>query len=276
MKRDRASLTALAVAAARALSGVDPYAHMFLPQWLAERVDTASFAKRKQAIAWLSFGLVAHIKSRTIAIDEALAQAVSRGANQVIILGAGLDSRAYRMHQLASATVYEVDHPATQAKKLESLHFMKAGARMVRHVAVDFERDSLTDALEAAGHQPNQPTVWVWEGVTMYLAPAAVRATLSVIEQRSASSSHLIVTYMTPSFLGIPLVGPLLARTSLATVGEPLRASYSPSDMRTLLARHNFDVAWDGFPSEWPSVERAGFHFPFIEERTVVAERGDT
>ncbi len=271
--RERASLTALVVAGARAVAGVDPYAHMFLPPWLAERVDAASFEKRRRAIAWLSFGLVTHIKHRTIAIDRALAEATSHGVGQVVILGAGLDTRAYRMHELAATTVYEVDHPATQAMKLESVHFMKPGARMLRHVAVNFERDALGDALAAAGHQPDQPTAWVWEGVTMYLEPAAVQATLRTIESQSAPSSTLIMTYMPRSLLNVPLLGPLLARAPMASIGEPLRATYSPSEARALLSRHGFEVAWDGQPNEWPHIHDGGFQFPLINERIAVAER---
>ena len=275
--RGRASLTALAVATARALAGVDPYAHMFLPAWLSERVHDVSADKRRRAIEWLSLGLVTHIKHRTIAIDEALAEAVARGVSQVVILGAGLDTRAYRLHELATAAVYEVDHPATQREKLQGAHLMRSAARMLKHVAVDFERDSLEHALEAAGHRAALPTAWIWEGVTMYLAPEAVLATLRVIEARSTSSSRLMMTYATDGLFQVPLVGPFLARAALAAVGEPLRATYPPDEVCAMLRRHHFDVAWDGYPSDWPSDwptnEPSGLPLRLIQERIAVADR---
>jgi methyltransferase (TIGR00027 family) len=273
MMRDRASLTALVVAAARALAGVDPYAHMFLPSWLSARVHDASAEKRRRSIEWLSLGLVTHIKHRTIVIDEALVEAVARGVSQVAILGAGLDTRAYRLRELTAVTVYEVDHPATQRRKLQSAHLMRSAARMLKHVAVDFERDSLDQALRDAGHRADQPTAWIWEGVTMYLPPEAVVATLRMIEARSASSSRLTMTYATGGLLHVPLVGPLLARAALATIGEPLGATYAKDEVRDLLRRHQFEVGWDGYPSEWPTNEPSPLSLRLIEERVAVADR---
>ncbi len=118
---------------------------------------------------------------RTLAIDGALVEALKRGATQLVILGAGLDGRAFRMPELKDVRVFEVDHPATQAYKRERLAALTPTASNVAFVAVDFERDSLNDALAAAGHRAEVPTVWVWEGVIVYLTDAALRATLNVV-----------------------------------------------------------------------------------------------
>ena len=151
----------------------------------------------------LSLGLVEHLALRTLAIDRVVAASVAKGADQVVILGAGLDARAWRMDAMARAVVFEVDHPSTQRFKRERLGSRtSAGERAradVRFVEVDFERESLAARLAEAGHDVRRATTWIWEGVTPYLAPEATRATLAIVAVRSAPGSVLAVTYATPS-----------------------------------------------------------------------------
>src|SRR5207253_10743350 len=116
-------------------------------------------------------------------------------ASQLVILGAGLDGRAWRLSSLSNARVFEVDHPDTQAYKRERLGALKPAAKQVDFVPVDFEADSLEASLLRAGHDAAAPTAWVWEGVVMYLTPEAVRSTLKAIAARSAPGSTLIVNY---------------------------------------------------------------------------------
>src|SRR5262249_31926837 len=134
---------------------------------------------------------------RTMAIDAAVRDAVAGGARQAVILGAGLDGRAFRMPELAGIDGFEGDHPATQAAKPAPAAAPPATARSLQFVAVDFERDALADRIAAAGHRPGEPTVWIWEGVVMYLRDEAVRATLAAIAARSAPGSTLVVQYNT-------------------------------------------------------------------------------
>jgi methyltransferase (TIGR00027 family) len=180
--------------------------------------------------------------TRTVAIDAAVREAA---APQLVILGAGLDGRAWRMPELRDAVVFEVDHPDSQRGKrirIAAPAFSGAlapTARDIRYVAVDFERDRLDDALAAAGHDPARPTTWIWEGVVMYLAPADIAATLGVVERRSAAASRLVVAYHSPAFM-LRLVRPFMRR-----IGEPLRSSFTADAMRELLARHGFAVVRD-------------------------------
>jgi methyltransferase (TIGR00027 family) len=114
----------------------------------------------------------------------------------------------------------------------------------VRFGPVDCTRDRLDDALAAAGHDRARPTTWIWEGVVMYLERSAIEATLAVIQRRSAPGSHLIVMYLTRSWI-LPLVAFFVRR-----VGEPLRSLFTPDQMRALLARHGFTVTRDdGLPA---------------------------
>ena len=108
---------------------------------------------------------------RTVAIDDAVRD---HGAAQVVVLGAGLDARAWRMPELARATVFEVDHPASQRDKQRRLGDLAPTAGQVVPVAVDLEHDPLAPALEAAGFDPALETTWVWEGVVPYLTSDAV------------------------------------------------------------------------------------------------------
>ena len=174
--------------------------------------------------------------ARTVAIDDAVREASSP---QLVILGAGLDGRAWRMPELSETTVFEVDHPDTQREKRERVTSLAQAARDVRFTPVDFTRDNLDDALAAAGHDPAVATTWLWEGVVMYLTPADVEATLTVIERRSAAGSRLIVAYHSPALM-LRLIGPIVRR-----LGEPLRSAFTADTMRTLLARYGFEVVRD-------------------------------
>ena len=174
--------------------------------------------------------------ARTVAIDDAVREASSL---QLVILGAGLDGRAWRMPELGETTVFEVDHPNTQREKRERVAALSQAARDVRFTPVDFTRDSLDDALTAAGHDPALATTWLWEGVVMYLMPADIEATLAVIKRRSTSGSRLIVMYHSPALM-LRLIGPIVRR-----MGEPLRSSFTADTMRALVARYGFGVVWD-------------------------------
>src|SRR6266496_290200 len=123
--------------------------------------------------------------ARTRLIDDLVTDARS-WIGQLVLLGAGFDSRAYRLPGLEQVTVFEVDQPATQQAKREVLGRVLAGivegdplAWHVRFVPVDFERDDLARALRTAGYRDGTRSLFVWEGVSNYLTPAAVDQTLA-------------------------------------------------------------------------------------------------
>ena len=184
---------------------------------------------------------------RTIAIDEAVR---ARPAPQVVILGAGLDGRAWRMKELAGVDVFEVDHPASQHEKRDRIGDEVPLARSLRYVPVDFTRDRLDAAFAEAGHQPSTPTTWIWEGVVPYLDRPAVAATVAVVSGLSAPGSNLIVNYQSPSVLAA--VGRIVARAMNASArrrspwaDEPRRSAWTPEAMRRLLTGHGFTVTSD-------------------------------
>ncbi|MEU0034165.1 MULTISPECIES: class I SAM-dependent methyltransferase [unclassified Streptomyces] len=196
---------------------------------------------------------------RTVAIDEALR---ARVTGQLVILGAGLDTRAWRLTELARTDVWEVDHPASQQDKRARLAEaapvlgepgessrpaaeLSATARSVRFTPVDLAVDDLGAALEAAGHDPSAPTTWLWEGVVPYLTRDEVRATVAALAARTVPGSALVVNYQAPSARAT--AGRLLARLlgGSVTSGEPWRSLWTPQRMAALLAEYGLRVVSD-------------------------------
>jgi methyltransferase (TIGR00027 family) len=181
------------------------------------------------------------IVPRTVAIDDATR---AGAAAQVVILGAGLDGRAWRL-EMPGATFFEVDHPASQADKRDRATNLTGTPPT--YVPVDFAHDVLTDALEAAGHRADQPTTWVWEGVVPYLTTEEVAATVAAIAARSAPGSRLIVNYQLPSRIGEvvrKIIGMVAGRQN-PWAAEPWLSTWSVEAMSRLLALHGFAVRSD-------------------------------
>jgi methyltransferase (TIGR00027 family) len=206
------------------------------PTGMAARVDF----ERLRAVAE---GMAA----RTAEIDEAVCAHI---CPQVVILGAGLDDRAWRMPELAGSDVFEVDAPASQADKRERVGQLEPLSRSLRYVPVDFRRDDLAVALAAAGHDPATPTLWIWEGVVAYLRPDEVESTVAAVARTSAPASRLVVNYQSAGWytrvgrvLGRTLA--LVARSSDPMAGEPWLSTWTPASMSALLARHGFAVERD-------------------------------
>lgn len=250
MRPGQESRTAVMVCAGRALAHgrtevsrfSDPTALALLPPESRARVErmregilsTGGLRERLRSlhIEALSRTMV----GRTVAVDDAVRSAASP---QVVILGAGLDGRAWRMDALREVTVFEVDHPDSQRQKRARAAALEPRAKEIRFVPVDFARDDLDAALETAGHDPTLPTTWIWEGVVMYLTLADIEATLRIVSRRSPTGSRLIVAYHGPA-LALRVVGAVVRR-----VGEPLRSAFTADQMRALLAAHGFDVLRD-------------------------------
>ena len=249
MKSDQISQTAVMVCMARAAAHgttnvgtfSDPTAFSLLaeserqrverfrsgesPRGLAERFRHVHLSRESQMIV-----------ARTIAIDDAVRAA---RAPQLVILGAGLDGRAWRMAELERSVVFEVDHPASQREKRSRSEGLKRRAREVRFVPVDFSSDNLTDALAAAGHNTTQATTWIWEGVVMYLERRDIESTLRVVQARSTPGSRLVTAYHQPALMLLVLA--LIVRR----FGEPIRTALTSEQMRMLLERHGFEVRLD-------------------------------
>lgn len=180
-----------------------------------------------------------YIVVRTAYLDALIAKHVALGTTQIVMLGAGFDTRAAR---LASSGVrfFEVDHPETQADKIRRLRELDGyPIDAATYVSCDFEHTDFLDRLAAAGFDASAPAVLVWEGVTLYLTEAAVRATL----RRVASGCHerSVVTF---DFVGKRMITGAVdakdaeVRESLGELGEPLR--WGTDDILPLLYEEGF------------------------------------
>ncbi len=152
--------------------------------------------------AYEAAGTAVMMLIRTKFIDEKLEKAVADGARQVVILGAGFDTRAYRFQELlAGLKIFEVDSEATQQyKRRRAETALGQPPANLTHVSVDFHHDKLWDVLTRAGWDPKVRTFFTWEGVSMYVAEAGVRETLRTIA-KSAPGSRLVMDYTTQAVL---------------------------------------------------------------------------
>jgi methyltransferase (TIGR00027 family) len=212
---------------------------------MARSLRRTSPARRERAIAQLDA-----IPLRVSAIDAQLEAAVAAGCTQVVILGAGLDTRALRMPALVSVDVFEVDHPATQAYKQRKTSNLRPLSRSLHFVPVDFERSSLTERLVKAGFRSTQPTVWIWEGVVMYLTDHALRRTLEQIAAACTAESVLLTTYHVPP--SAPANGEMhVRRLMLSLWREPQIGLRTSESMHEAVRNVGFLVASDTRPAEW-------------------------
>jgi len=177
------------------------------------------------------------VAARARFAEDAAAAAVAGGVRQLVVLGAGLDTYAYRAAPLDGLRVFEVDHPVTQAWKRRRLADAAiAVPRSLAFVPVDFERDTLAGGLAAAGFDPARRTFFTWLGVVPYLTEQAVFSTLGFIAGLPGGA-HAVFDYSNPPDPR-PGQGGSADRETLAarvaSLGEPF-ASFLETD--ALLAR---------------------------------------
>jgi methyltransferase (TIGR00027 family) len=256
MKADLPSRTAQLVALGRALanSGVthvpefsDPTARIFLSERGTRSLEKTERAYRsgKRGFA-VEYGRVMAdmMALRTLAIDHGVRDAITRGARQLVILGAGYDGRAWRMKELAGVKVFEVDHPATQGAKREKVPLLPRPIGAVSFVPTNFEKESVSEVLARAGHDRSIPTCWIWEGVVMYLTRDAMRATLADIARLSGPRSTLIINYHAEH-------RNIVARLMFRLLGEAMISAHSRDEMKSELRAVGFEVREDGGMADW-------------------------
>ena len=237
----RPSLTALAVCwmrdvATRRGDGVlaDPLAKRFLPlSWRA----AARVGSRLPADP-----LSAYVPLRHRFIDDAIDEALTDGAAQVVLLGTGYDTRPWRLgaHH-AGVRWFGVDHPATLGRRRRRLADMAGPDRV--EVPVDFRTDDLHTRLAEAGHRPDEPTVWVWEGVSMYLSRDQVVACLEGLRAHSVAGSHLLLDLWHRVDGDGRVDGLRRALPAfLEVIAEPVRFGVHPADAPSWLAERGWNT----------------------------------
>jgi methyltransferase (TIGR00027 family) len=207
------SRTSILTAAARALGSREPDASVRNPDWVADRLigppELALIADHPISRALDQdfqeaiddpdvFGFVWLMLVRTRFIDEMMVRAVRGGTTQVVILGAGFDTRAHRFSELlAESAVIEIDYGATQEYKRRRAGEALAGAPdKVVYAPIDFARERLDEVLRRAGFQPDRKTYYIAEGLSMYVPEEGMKATLRAIAAASAPGSVLLLEYL--------------------------------------------------------------------------------
>ena len=206
MKKTQASITAQGIAFARALESSKPAGERICYDPLARRLISPAFYLLGKLFADYGErkgpGVVGFLVARCRYIDDYLQECLNAGIEQLVILGAGLDSRAYRFERLkAHVEVFEVDHPATQQVKLEKLK--KIFGELPGHVTyvpIDFNEETLQKLFDF-GYNRQLKTLFIWEGVVHYLGAEAVDQTLEFVLKNSGSGSSIIFDYVYASAL---------------------------------------------------------------------------
>jgi methyltransferase (TIGR00027 family) len=247
MRANRASGTAQMVAMWRAMADrgyttvpgfSDPFAVEMLTGFWRRGFDRATARPLRNP----ELDRYAHVILRVAALDRLLLDAVAAGARQLVLLGAGFDTRSWRLPALAPVHVFEVDHPATQRLKIERAERLPAPIGPHTWVPVTFGEDDLSERLAAAGHDASLPTVWLWEGVVMYLRDDAVSATLAAVASRSAPGSTLLVHYHTPDTPGFST---FLRWFVVGLLGEPQVGQRTPEAMARLVIEAGLETTRD-------------------------------
>jgi methyltransferase (TIGR00027 family) len=211
--------------------------------------------------AWMRFSrfLRAFVVARAKFVEEILAPQRAAGLRQMVVLGAGLDTFAYRdPSPELPLRIWEIDHPATQAWKRERLAAGKiAVPANVTFVPVDFERDRLGDSLAAARFDAQAGALFSWLGVVPYLTHDAIAATLSYIASATRTRGGVAFDY----FLArseLTLVERFFfwsLQRKLKRIGEPFQAGFVPAELRRLLLSLGFasvtDLAQDAINARW-------------------------
>ncbi len=214
---DGVGLTSLWIAASRALESEregawfhDPYARALAGELgfdVLARADATTPVK------------IPVLEVRTRWLDEQIHDARTRGFDQIALLAAGMDARAFRLDALAGATLYELDRDFVLAYKREKLGDAKPKCTRIE-VPVDL-RDDWSKAITSAGFDPSKKTLWLVEGLIVYLEEADVRTLFARIDALSASASELLFDANNRAILTSPFMTARLA--FVASLGAPWR-----------------------------------------------------
>jgi methyltransferase (TIGR00027 family) len=225
----------------------DPFAVQFLPKRLQRRVERARASLvtgiRQSPYPFWQRQIGVFNQFRTVMLDRALNSGPA--PEQLVILGAGLDSRAWRLDGLRDTVVFEVDYPSSQAWKRARSASVPFKAKDVRFVAMDFQRDRLAPLIQEAGFDARKRTFWLWEGVTKYLRPEEEVGHLSSFAALSTPGSRIALTYLRTQNGRPP------RSLFLAMLGEPLRSAFEPAEITELARSHSWRLITDTTVEDW-------------------------
>ena len=232
----------------------DTYAAAFLQNRWYRRLAASRWSARGllMFLQYWAPGGQEFLTIRPRLVDDLARAALAQGLEQIVILGAGFDTMAWRMQEvLRDVKIFEADHPATQAAK-RSMSARLGVPPNVSFVAVDFETDDFVERLRAAGFDAQRRTFIVWVGVSYYLTANAVAQTLTRIAASSAPGTQLVWDYL----LAEVVAGTTANREALgkarraAQLGEPWLFGLATDELAAYLASFDFRLTRDYEPEE--------------------------
>jgi methyltransferase (TIGR00027 family) len=265
MKEDHESNTAAYMALFRAVESARPaegrlftdrLATSLLPTSLRLVADVARLPVIGRAVpAILDLGWPRTRSSgviRTRLIDTMVQEALANGATQLVLLGAGYDSRAYRLPLAHDVTVFEVDHPSTQGAKRARLGVSGTSIDHVRFVGVDFELDNVAARLADAGFDEHARSIVVWEGVISYLSESAVDDNFKLLSGICSPGSGLIFSYVDGRALdgSVDFEEARRWKGWVRLNGEPFVFGFHPDRLESYLEEHGFHLDSDRSTAE--------------------------
>lgn len=258
-----------------AVDGSDRFAAALLPQ--KYRVASTWPGLRRLLLRYYEHvapGIYLFHNARTKHFDRLWLDAVAAGVRQFVILGAGLDSRAYRfVDRLTGSRVFEVDHPGTAAWKRAQVQRLTLPSAHVRYVTVDFTVEKAVDVLPHAGWDAAQPTFFLWEGVSVYLPEQMVDQTLRLVAS-AAPGSSIAFDYMFQGAFDRPgdFYGAVQAFRTVERLGEPYLFGAEPGQVAALVERNGLELVSNVGPAELVQL-LPGRRAPFADYMGIVHAR---
>lgn len=223
----------------------DPYAvHFIRPEIIEFGKNNPEEAKllvdqMEQLLPGLSSSIIARVRY----FDDYLKTCLKKGIEQIVILGAGYDTRAYRIEELKDKIeIYEVDHPITQKFKKNIIKKLFGYNGFVKYVPIDFEIQKIDDQLPEYGYRSDSKTLFIMEGLSMYIPKSAIEDTLSFITKNSKKGSSIILDSYPESLVNGTNTERIAVniREYLIKQGEPLKFGIEEEDIEKFLKSRGF------------------------------------
>ncbi|HMK46967.1 MAG TPA: class I SAM-dependent methyltransferase [Methanocella sp.] len=223
----------------------DPYAVRFISPEVLDFIvrEPEKYKALSEKVERSQPGHTNSIIARVRFIDDMVASSVRDGVRQVVILGAGYDTRAYRIEGVAQVRIFEVDHPNTQRLKKEKIREIFGSLPgHVTYVPLDLAVHNLGEQLRAAGYDPSVRSLFVMEGILVYLPPEAVDELLTFVANNSCRGSAIVFDYIPQSVVDGTCkleAGKNMAK-NVAAVGEPFRFGLKEGTLEEYLSKRGF------------------------------------
>lgn len=215
----------------------------------AEPELVSPYFNRTSALPWWVRVIAGAVLSRARYVEDCLEQAIGQGVRQYVILGAGMDTFAFRrLDLLEQLQVFEIDHPETQAFKRQRLAEVGlAPPKVLQFIPADLEQENLATVLQHSSYDPECLTFFGWMGVTYYLDPESVFATLRAIAAVAPRCSSIVFDYLDTGFFAPenPHKSVRAVLDNVRRIGEPMSTGFDPPELDRILSRLGFRLHED-------------------------------